>query len=34
MKVSRNRESLLPPAVDGTLRVLKAGVNAGVEQII
>ena len=34
MKVSRNREILLPPAVDGTLRVLKAGVNAGVEQII
>ena len=34
IKVSRNRESLLPPAVDGTLRVLKAGVNAGVEQII
>ena len=25
MKVSWNRESLLPPAVDGTLRVLKAG---------
>ena len=34
MKVSNNREILLPPAVDGTLRVLKAGVNAGVEQII
>ena len=34
MKVSNNREILLPPAVDGTLRVLKAGVSAGVEQII
>jgi dihydroflavonol-4-reductase len=34
MKVSNNRESLLPPAVDGTLRVLNAGLNAGVEQII
>ena len=34
MKVSSNRESLLPPAVDGTLRVLNAGVKAGVEQII
>ena len=34
MKVSRNREFLLPVAVDGTLRVLNAGINAGVEQII
>ena len=34
MKVSKNRESLLPTAVDGTLRVLNAGVNAGVDQII
>ena len=34
IKVSKNRESLLPPAVDGTLRVLNAGLNAGVEQII
>ncbi len=34
MKVSRNREILLPVAVDGTLRVLNAGINAGVEQII
>ena len=34
MKVSSDRESLLPVAVDGTLRVLNAGLNAGVEQII
>ena len=34
IKVSRNREVLLPVAVDGTLRVLNAGLNAGVEQII
>jgi dihydroflavonol-4-reductase len=34
MKVSNDRESLLPVAVDGTLRVLSAGINAGVEQII
>ena len=34
MKVSNNRESLLPPAVDGTLRVLNAGINAGVDQIV
>ncbi len=34
MKVSRDRECLLPVAVDGTLRVLNAGINAGVEQII
>ena len=32
--VSNNRESLLPPAVDGTLRVLNAGINAGVDQIV
>ncbi len=34
MKVSKNRNKLLPVAVDGTLRVLNAGLNAGVEQII
>ena len=34
IKVSNNRESLLPPAVDGTLRVLNAGINAGVDQIV
>ena len=34
IKVSRNREVLLPVAVDGTIRVLNAGLNAGVEQII
>ena len=34
MKVSKDRELLLPVAVDGTLRVLNAGINAGVEQII
>ena len=34
MKVSSNRENLLPVAVDGTLRVLNAGLDAGVEQII
>ena len=34
MKVSNNRNLLLPVAVDGTLRVLSAGLNAGVEQII
>ena len=34
MKVSSNRENLLPVAVDGTLRVLNAGLNASVEQII
>ena len=34
MKVSSNREKLLPVAVDGTLRVLNAGLNTGVEQII
>ena len=34
MKVSNNRELLLPVAVNGTLRVLNAGLNAGVEQII
>ena len=32
--MSRNREVLLPVAVDGTIRVLNAGLNAGVEQII
>ncbi len=34
LKTSRNRLGLVPPAMDGTLRVLKAGVNAGVERII
>ncbi len=34
MKVSNNRNILLPVAVDGTLRVLNAGLNAGVKQII
>ena len=34
IKVSKNREVLLPVAVDGTIRVLNAGLNAGVEQII
>ena len=34
LKVSKNRESLLPAANDGTLRVLKAAINAGVEQIV
>ena len=34
LKVSKNRESLLPEANDGTLRVFKAGVNAGAEQIV
>ena len=33
-KVSNDREKLLPVAVDGTLRVLKASLNASVEQII
>ncbi|MAJ66061.1 MAG: NAD-dependent epimerase [Candidatus Pelagibacter sp.] len=34
MKVSNNRDSLLPAAVDGTLRVLNASLNANVKQII
>ena len=34
MKVSSNRNILLPVAVDGTLRVLKACLNADVKQII
>jgi len=34
LKVSKNRESLLPAANDGTLRVLKAGINAAVDQIV
>ena len=34
MKVSNNRDSLLPVAVDGTLRVLNASLNADVKQII
>jgi nucleoside-diphosphate-sugar epimerase len=34
LKTSRNREGLVPPAKDGTIRVLKAGVNASVERII
>ena len=31
MKVSNNRDSLLPVAVDGTLRVLNASLNAAIE---
>ena len=34
LKTSRNREGLVPSAKDGTIRVLNAGVNAGVERII
>ena len=34
MKVSSNRNILLPVAVDGTLRVLKACLNADVKQVI
>ena len=34
LKTSRNRESLVPEAKDGTLRVLNAGVNAGVDKIV
>ena len=34
LKTSRNRESLVPAAKDGTLRVLNAGVNAGVDRIV
>ena len=34
LKTSRNREGLVAPAMDGTIRVLKAGVNAGVERIV
>ena len=33
-KVSNDREKLLPEAVDGTLRVLNAGLKANVEQYI
>ena len=34
IKVSKDREKLVPAAKDGTLRVLEASVNAGVEKII
>jgi dihydroflavonol-4-reductase len=34
LKTSRNRESLVPAAKDGTIRVLNAGVNAGVDRIV
>ena len=34
LKTSKDRESLVPTAKDGTIRVLKAAVNAGVERII
>ena len=34
MKVSNDRESLTPAAKDGTLRVLNAGINAGVEHFV
>ena len=33
-KVSNDRESLTPAAKDGTLRVLNAGINAGVEHFV
>ncbi len=34
LKVSNDRESLTPAAKDGTLRVLNAGINAGVKHIV
>ena len=34
MKVSKNRENLIPAAKDGTLRVLKAGIKANAEQFV
>ena len=34
IKVSKDREKLVPAAKDGTLRVLEASVNAGVEKVI
>jgi|TARA_B100001540_G_scaffold309386_1_gene325476 dihydroflavonol-4-reductase len=34
MKVSNDREKLIPVAVDGTLRVLNSGIKNNVEQII
>ena len=34
MKVSKNRENLIPVAKDGTLKVLNAGIKANVEQFI
>ena len=34
LKTTKNRESLVPAAKDGTLRVLNAGVNAGVDRIV
>ena len=34
LKVSNDRESLTPAAKDGTLRVLNAGINAGVEHFV
>ena len=34
IKVSNDRQKLVPAAKDGTLRVLKASINAGVDQII
>ena len=33
IKVSNDRQKLVPAAKDGTLRVLKASINAGVDQI-
>ena len=34
IKVSRDRQKLVPAAKDGTLRVLNASIKAGVDQII
>ena len=34
LKTSRNRESLVPAAKEGTLRILNAGVNGGVDRIV
>ena len=34
MKVSKNRENLIPVAKDGTLRVLNAGIKANAEQFV
>ena len=34
MKVSKNRENLIPVAKDGTLRVLNAGIKANADQFV
>ena len=34
LKVSNDRESLTPAAKDGTLRVLNAGIDAGVQHFV